>query len=43
MTIYDQTPSDFYRLALIYEHGGFYLDASFFFKESFQWIIDIAK
>lgn len=43
MPIYEQTKSDFIRLALVSRYGGIYLDASYFFLEDLGWITDIAK
>jgi hypothetical protein len=39
-----QALSDLWRMALIYEHGGVYFDASTFStNESFDWIVKIPQ
>lgn len=43
MTIDKQTKSDFVRVALIAKHGGIYMDASYYWTESFKWILEVAK
>lgn len=43
MNIRPQTKSDFYRLALVAQHGGVYLDATYYFVRNFSWITDIAN
>jgi mannosyltransferase OCH1-like enzyme len=43
MIILPQTKSDFYRLALIAEHGGVYLDATYYFVRNFSWITHISE
>jgi hypothetical protein len=40
---YYTTLSDLYRLALISQHGGIYLDATFVFFEGFEWIVNIGR
>lgn len=41
--IYDQTYSDMVRLALLYKHGGIYLDASFILLEDLSWLVNIPQ
>ena len=38
-----QTKSNFYRLALLYYHGGIYLDATTLALENFDWVLKIGK
>ncbi len=39
-----QAVSDLWRMALVYEHGGVYFDASTFSTdESFDWILKIPQ
>ena len=40
---YDQTYSDLVRLALLKEHGGVYMDASFILLQDLSWLLDIAS
>ena len=39
--VYEQTFSDFVRLALILKHGGIYMDASFVPISDFTWLTNI--
>ena len=40
----NQAISDLWRLALVYEHGGVYFDASTFqIEESFEWILNVTQ
>lgn len=43
MILFPQTKSDLVRLALVYKHGGIYLDASTIAVESLDWLVNIAK
>ena len=38
-----QIRSDYIRLALIYAHGGIYMDVSYIWFESFNWFVEVAK
>jgi mannosyltransferase OCH1-like enzyme len=43
MKIFPQTKSDLVRLALIYKHGGVYIDASVMAIQDFDWVVNMAK
>lgn len=38
-----QTRPDLIRLAIVYKHGGLYLDVSTIAVERLNWLLDIAK
>lgn len=40
---YPQSKSDFYRLALVAQHGGIYMDASYLLVENLDWLLNIGK
>jgi mannosyltransferase OCH1-like enzyme len=43
LKVYAQSRADLIRLALIANHGGIYMDASFIALESLEWLLNIAS